>query len=187
MKRYIGQTDVPLSANGKLQAEYWEKKLASLSFSHVYSSDLARALYTAQIVSGLPRQKIIVSEKLREINLGSWDGKSVSEIRAHYPKEWEKRGEDLAHYKVGSGESFFELQKRVLPYFEEIVRNKNDILIVTHAGVIRVILATVMGMPLQDIFSITQGYGALNTLQFREGKFAVMSTNVLPGPGAAKG
>ena len=53
-KRYIGQTDVPLSSKGLRQAAWWKRELSHIEFEKVYSSNLIRALDTARIVSGLP-------------------------------------------------------------------------------------------------------------------------------------
>ncbi len=179
-KRFIGQADIPLSMKGLIQAEYWKKRLSALSFEKVYSSDLLRTKKTAKIISNHSKNKIILSKKLREINLGNWEGKLVSEIRLKFPDEWKKRGEDIAYYRTEKGECFSDLQNRVLPYFKKLVTNKKNLLIVTHAGVIRVILSNIMDIPLKDLFTIKLNYGALNKLKFQQNRLIIDSINILP-------
>ena len=101
------------------------------------------------------------------------------DIKSHNFNEWKKRGENIASYKTKNGESFSELEQRVIPYFDQVIKKENNLLIVTHAGVIRVILAKIMNIPLKDIFTIKQGYGALNTLSYEEGNLTIISTNIV--------
>jgi probable phosphoglycerate mutase len=69
----------------------------------------------------------------------------------------------------------------VVPVFEEIARqNKGSVLIVAHAGVNRVILCHVLGMPLANLFRLDQDYGALNMIDCKEKQMRVKAINVRP-------
>src|SRR5208283_2442932 len=103
---------------------------------------------------------------LMEINLGAWEGCTFADIEQRFPEEFRKRGSDIVHYRVPAGESFDDCNKRILAAFQDILEaSTGNILIVGHAGVNRMILCHIMGMPLQDLFKIRQEYGCMNVIQ----------------------
>jgi alpha-ribazole phosphatase len=180
-KRYIGQTDVSLSAKGLRQAEYWQKELAQVRFEGVYCSDLTRALDTAKCVANAPESGIHVIPQLREISLGDWEGKPMVNIKTRFPDAWEERGRHMDSFQIPNGESFLDLHTRVIPVFEQIVSKRSGhVLMVAHAGVNRVILCHVLQKPIQDLFTIPQGYGALNLIDYQESKPIVLAINRTP-------
>ncbi len=118
---------------------------------------------------------------LREIHLGEWQGCTRAEIGSRFPGEWEKRGRDLAGYRPPGGESFEDLRARVVPAFEDIRKTlSGNALIVSHAGVNRVILCHVLGMPLSNLFRLDQATGSLNILHFREKEPRLKALNRVP-------
>ncbi len=165
-RRFIGQINPGLNENGMAQARRWQGILKSIAFEQVYCSDLDRAVQTAMIIAGnrsLPVQQV---GDFREISLGRWEGKTFSSIRRDCPEEWENRGRDLADYRVSGGESFSDLQARVVPSFEAIAeKSHGHVLIVAHAGVNRVLLCHLLGMPLGNLFRLGQQYACLNLIR----------------------
>lgn len=182
IRRFIGWTDVRLSPGGEARARQWNTEFRQLRFDAVMSSPLARAVRTAELVSGLPEEGIEPVPGLREINLGDWDGKSFEEIKARYPGDWQRRGEDLAGYRPPGGESFQDLSMRVLPVFRRILEDARarTILVVAHAGVNRVLLCSLLSVPLNNLFRIPQDYGALNRIERLPAGNAVRQVNALP-------
>lgn len=145
-KIFLGQTDVPLSKRGKEQAASAGKQICGIDLhtDRIYTSDLVRASQTAEIIadSDARIKGIIPDQGLREMNLGPWDGKFISEIKASMPEEYEKRGQHLMIYKMGHGsENFYDLQYRVCRTLTAILKKDEakDIVIVAHSGVLRVI------------------------------------------------
>ena len=180
-KRYIGQTDISLSNLGRRQARWWQEALSSTKFDAIYSSDLRRAVDTAQIVAAAQTAEIQITSQLREINLGDWDGVDMPEIKEKYPDAWKRRGHQIDRFRPPKGESFQDLQNRILQLVDSIDFDRvNNILMVSHAGVNRVILCRVLNKPLKDLFLISQGAGALNQIEFRDDQFEVISINQLP-------
>ena len=180
-KRYIGQTDIPLSDLGREQARWWQNKLAPIQFDAIYCSDLRRALETAQLVSKDQTAQIQITPQLREINLGAWEGTRMQTIRDKYPDAWQKRGQALDRFRPPDGENFQDLLNRILAVIEAIDFNSvQNVLMLTHAGVNRVLLCHILNKPLQDLFHIPQGEAALNQIEYREGQFEVVSMNQLP-------
>lgn len=102
-KMFIGQYDVSLSGEGRAQAERAGQEMARLrpETEVIYTSDLARAVESAEILgrqlrmSRRTEMRLAPRRGLREISLGSWDGRPVREIREKYPEQYRKRGEDI--------------------------------------------------------------------------------------------
>lgn len=164
-KYFIGQVDFPLSEKGMKQGLQLQQHLSCIPLNGIFCSDLQRSLHTAQLIAQKHRAEISLVPELREINLGEWEGKLFEEIRRTYPNEFKARGEDIVHYRPPGGESFYDLHQRVIASFNEIVAStKGNILIVGHAGVNRMILCHLMGMPLENLFIISQDYGCLNVI-----------------------
>ena len=151
-KIFLGQTDVPLSEEGHRQAEAAgaELKQICLYTDRLYSSDLLRAAQTAEAIqeqTGLAH--LVLDKGLREMNLGPWDGKFISEIKEQMPLEYEKRGNHIMTYKMGHGsENFFDLQYRVVKALIRILKSDSsrDIVVVAHSGVLRVICTNLQGL-----------------------------------------
>jgi alpha-ribazole phosphatase len=180
VRRFIGRTDHPLNEMGCSQAEGWRREFSHTPFSHIYCSDLKRSIETARIIDRRTRTPITILPELSEINLGHWDGMPVSEVRRLFPQEYDRRGADLVGYRPARGESFADLSARVLPVFEGVVQqSKGNLLIVSHAGVNRVILCHLLGMPLANLFRLEQGYGCLNILKYSAGSWVVRRMNVM--------
>ncbi|MBM3301402.1 MAG: histidine phosphatase family protein, partial [Deltaproteobacteria bacterium] len=150
-------------------------------FQQIYCSDLVRARQTADILADGTNRWVNVRPAIREINLGQWDGLTAEEVRAGFPGEWEKRGQDIATYRPLRGESFADLAGRVIPAFEQISgQSENRIAVVGHAGVNRVILCHVLGMPIEYVFRLRQDYGALNIIEGSVGSLQVGLMNLKP-------
>ncbi|WP_088225436.1 alpha-ribazole phosphatase [Desulfosporosinus sp. FKB] len=164
-KRYIGQTDLPLSPLGLKQASLLKDMFSPISFDNIFCSDLMRAQQTAKIIA-VPRPAApILCPEFRELNMGDWEGKTFSEIRTKFPKEFAERGQTIANFVPPRGESFTDCSKRVLPAFEWLMKSAgNTILIIAHAGVNRIIICHVLGMPLENVFQLEQSYGSVNLL-----------------------
>ena len=179
--RYIGQTDRALSKKGRAQADVWRKQLEGEGIASIFCSDLIRSIETAEIISKGRQMEIQTEPDLGEINLGDWDGHAMQEIRTEFPAEWAERGEHIDTFRPPKGESFGDLYGRVVPVFEKIAENaSNSVLIVGHAGVNRMILCRVLGMPIRNLFSIQQDYGALNLIDNSGNALQVAAVNICP-------
>ena len=159
-RRFIGQTDVPLDETGVTQALFWKNAFAEIQFDQIYSSNLVRCRDTAALIC--PGRKTRIYERLNEINMGTWDGESFDHIRGTYPDLFLQRGEKIDAFQPPKGESFNDLKTRVLPFFEDLSQNlKSPTLVVTHSGVIRVMICHYLGMAPGQLFKIKLGYSHL--------------------------
>ncbi len=180
-KRFVGQIDPPLSPDGRKQSERQGRQLRNILFSGVWCSDLKRAYETAAIVCRDRGLTLQPAPELREINLGQWDGMAMSQIREAFPDLWQARGEDIGHFRPPGAESFADLQQRVVPFIRRIAaQSAGNTLIVTHAGVIRVLLCQVLQMPLSHLFRIHLDYGGITLIQDINGMSRVKAVNFSP-------
>jgi alpha-ribazole phosphatase len=162
-RRYIGRTDYPLSPDGKKQAEAWHRLFEDVPLSRVVCSGLRRTRETAEIVA--PHREIETVPGLNEINMGQWENLSLEKVRAEYPREFGARGRNPGTFRLPGGESYADLQKRVLDVFLPFLQSTGGhILIVAHAGVNRVILCHLLGIPLDNLFRFAQDFACLNII-----------------------
>ena len=180
-KRYIGWQDPALNANGLQQAGAWAEYFASSALEEILCSDLIRCKETARIIGARCSLTPRSLPELREICLGSWEGQTFDTIKTRFPRDFKQRGRQIADYRPPQGESFRDLQARVWPIFEAAARAaQGKTLIVTHAGVIRVLLCRLLGMPLENLFRLGQTYGALNIIDKGPQGYRLQAFNLQP-------
>jgi alpha-ribazole phosphatase len=178
-KRFIGWQDVALSDVGLTQARKWADFFSVAALKNICCSDLSRCLETARIIGARCSLEPSPFPELREIDLGQWDGQPFETIQSRDPAAFLERGDRIADYRPPDGESFRDLQERVWPVFKKIVQSSSGpTLIVTHAGVIRVLLCQILGMPLENLFSIGQAHGALNIIAVRPKHWSLQAINL---------
>ncbi len=190
-KRFVGRSDPPLSTTGIEQARRLANRLCRVHFDSIHSSDLRRCLDTARIIAdgeaktGSRRQNdepsqaiipeetqppvappILANPQLREIDAGLWEWLTFDEAQRLHPREFSEREHDLTGYRFPGGESFHDLRDRVVPAFKRIINGGGEnILVVAHLGVNRVLLCEFLGLPLEELFSIKQGYADIDLIK----------------------
>ncbi|MBI4759502.1 MAG: histidine phosphatase family protein, partial [Chloroflexi bacterium] len=89
-ERYQGTTDVPLSAQGRAQAQALTSRMAGEVLDAIYASDLQRAWQTAEVIAAPHGLPVRPEPRLREIDFGAWEGLTFDEIRQRRPaaKAW---------------------------------------------------------------------------------------------------
>lgn len=158
--KYNGHIDIPLSKNGLTQAKELGKKLKNTNFDKVYCSDLLRAKQTLEQF-GL-NQEIVYSKELREKSWGIHEGKSFQEIE----KEGIKYDSFEQWLNALDGEDIYLYKERIKKYFYENIfkNNTENILIVTHAGVIKTLFSILYNYSLEEAFSIKLPYSSYKTI-----------------------
>jgi broad specificity phosphatase PhoE len=143
--RWQGQSDTPLNEVGRKQAARLAAELDGVDV--VYSSDLARARETADILAARLGLPVRVDRRLRERSFGRWEGKTGPEIEAEFATEH-------ARWVAGVGagaadaEPPAEFAGRVRAFVQEVLERHPDetVLVVAHGGSIRVIHALAQGL-----------------------------------------
>ena len=155
--RWQGQASpLPLNAAGRAQAEALGARLSRLRFEAFYSSDLTRARETAEIVGrwiGLP---VRLDPRLREINLGAWEGMLGTDVARQYPAELAERERDPANARAPGGESAAEVAARVWAAADDIARAHpvGPVLIIAHGLVLATLICRARQLPLLQVYGV---------------------------------
>lgn len=189
---FLGHGNVDLTEKGRFQAQKTAQFLSNTHIDVIYSSDLDRAVQTAEYTAKIKNLPIIKEVGLREINAGEWDFMSFEQIRKTYEKEFNTWCNDVEKVRCPNGESFLELQDRVFKAIEKIAINNPDktVAIFSHATSIRSFSAkieNVTGLAVTDypypsnasVTTVTYKNGEFNLLQFSKDDFlSDLSTNL---------
>lgn len=159
--RWQGQApDAPgLNETGRAQALTIYEQIKESNFSAIYSSDLLRARQTAELIAQPLGLSIFFEPRLREIDLGKWEGMLSEEIEAIYPQELAQRARDPFHSPAPDGESPYDVAKRVLIAINEIATRHpaESILIVAHGVSLAVILCHSQGIQMDEVYQHIPG------------------------------
>ncbi len=150
-----GQLDEPLNKRGIEQAEIASKNLSDIEV--IYTSPLSRCLETAKIVNKKFNVKIITDNQLIERHFGELQGLTWNEFAQKYPNlATDPRNNEQRQEYLPSGESIAQVEERVKSFLHHLLKNEKskNILIITHAGIIRVIKRVLQNnLLLQDTLS----------------------------------
>lgn len=180
IRRYNGQTDVGLSERGKAMYHDLTARFAGTRIAACYTSDLTRCAWGADLLGAHLGVTPVRHPELRELNMGTWEGRSWDELVARHPEEWRARLADVVNYRVPQGENVLDVHQRVMPVIGGIVARHRgeEVLVVAHGGVNRVILLNAIGAPLSSLFAIEQTYCCLNIIDyFADGNAVVKLLN----------
>lgn len=134
-RRFQGQTDVPLSDDGRRQASAIATALRSETFDRIYASDLSRAFETARILAESRNIEVIADPRLREFDFGRWEGLTWEQIVAIDPRLGGQPPTKPKLYDPDGGESFAQVCVRIRSFLDELAQQPYDsVAIVTHAG-----------------------------------------------------
>jgi len=155
-RRYQGQQDIPLNAEGLKQAHTLATLLSDEVFNAIYSSDLQRAVQTAQILLDDRSIPLITDMRLREIGFGEWEGELFQEMFAKYPERFTLSRNDPAIIMAPGGESVAQVAERTSAIAGEIARlyPSGRVLIVTHGMALATLVCRARGSALSEAFDL---------------------------------
>ncbi len=170
-QRFCGHSDIPLSAQGRVQARWLAQQLQEEAISTIYTSDLARARETAEIIANRRTQAVPVnvSAAWREIDFGAWEGLLYAEIAERF-KDHLGFFTDPEQCSPPNGESLAHVLQRVQAELAVIAPSGNlpvegDVVIVSHGGPLRVLLCSMLGMPLERQWQLRLDPGSLSAIE----------------------
>lgn len=150
--------DVELSAEGFRQAALLGERLVSIPIDMVYSSNLQRAVQTAQMANQYWNAEHSIRTELREISFGEMEGmddETIAEIYGDFKQQQERMEEDLPY---PGGECAADVVRRADPVLREIAKSGcQNVAVITHGGVIRSLTAHYLGMDLAKVRLIGNG------------------------------
>jgi alpha-ribazole phosphatase/probable phosphoglycerate mutase len=166
--RYRGQMDDPLSATG------WEQMRRAVGkhrpWQVIVSSPLSRCLAFAEELSerhGIPLE---VEPRLQEIGFGAWQGKTREEISRYDPGLLQRFYRDPMNNRPEDAEGLADFQHRVVTAWNEILNRHagKHLLFVCHAGVIRMVMAYILDIPLNNLFHIKVANAGITRIECLE-------------------
>ena len=166
--RIQGQLDVPLDDVGRWQAERLAEALAGEGITTVYSSDLQRALATAQPLVARTGAVLHTDVRLRERGFGSFEGSTYAEIEATWPEAARRWREREVDFRPGGGEALGSFYGRCVDAVLELSRSHPGqcIAIVAHGGVLDCLYRAAVGAELRAPRSWQLGNAVINRLLF---------------------
>ena len=158
---FCGQSDPELNMRGRGQLAELVSKLRTEDIGAVYASDLRRAHTTGIAVAEAFGVDCHVRSALREIGFGDWEGLTWEEIERRdeaYARRWVAEYPSLP---APNGETFRDFERRVLEEVKLLsmeVETGGSIAVVTHAGVIRVVLCALDDCSEKDVWERTRAH-----------------------------
>ena len=168
-----GHLDSPLTEEGIAQARALARRLVREKFSLIYSSDLGRAMQTAQIIADATGHEVVADARLRERHMGIFQGLSSDEIKEKFPEEYKLHRSLGPDYVIPSGESVRQQVARNLAYLNEIaVKHLGEaIVVITHGGVLSGLFRHTFSIPFDAPRRFEFTNAGLNVFLYEEGNW----------------
>jgi broad specificity phosphatase PhoE len=166
--QYQGHAALPLNRHGSTQAAATAARLRTLLPHALYSSDLLRAVQTAEPIAaacGLPIQR---DHDLREIDVGQWQGLTPTELQQRFPQHMAEYARDPAGTVRLGGESYAQLQVRALRFLARLEQQQPPeatVVIVSHGGTLRTMICDVLGLELRAFGRIWLDNGSISEIR----------------------
>jgi len=175
-RRVQGQIDIPLNAKGRTQASSLARGLAAERFTAVYSSDLRRAMQTAEPSAGIHKLPIRADAALRERHFGVLQSLTAEEAQVCYPQASLRHAGRDPEYDYENGESLAAFEQRITQCLAELFRRHagETILVVTHGGVLDIAYRQATGRPLTARRDFALPNAGLNWLEGDAGGWRVV-------------
>lgn len=160
-KKLQGQSDSPLTTQGKLQASRWGTILKQFSWERILASDTGRALKTAEIINAYLKIPLTVDSRLREQDWGQWAGKTIPQIETEAPQALDEQIKAGWDFCPPGGESRRHVLKRSRKALQEAAERYSggNLLVVSHEGVVKSLIYHLCGRKfLPDEPAILESY-----------------------------
>ncbi|MEX5284217.1 alpha-ribazole phosphatase [Selenomonas sputigena] len=177
--RFQGHSDVELAETGIRQAECLAEHFPAEKIDAIYSSDLQRAVSTAEFLAERFGCEVQKTENLREMNFGAWEGLTFEQIVEKWPEAGEQIFSAPDELKPPGGETFQDVEERAARTLEKITSEHEGqrIILVAHGAFLRTILTYALHMPLRYVWRLRQGNTAVSRLTHGGHHFTVDYVN----------
>lgn len=160
-KLCYGQSEIPLEENFTADFDWIKDHLNLSSKTLYYSSPFRRCTKMAAFLS---EDDFIIDKRLSELNFGDWEMQAWNKIPKEELDPWMQ---DFVNYTIPKGENFIDLSERSIQFYEDLTAvDAEDVVIVTHAGVIRSLAAYILDFPLERAFNLQIDYSSISKIQF---------------------
>ncbi|HVJ48696.1 histidine phosphatase family protein [Desulfitobacterium sp.] len=163
-----GAMDSPLTEKGIRQAQVLANRLQDEGISVIYSSDLPRAIATAdEIRKRLNLPEVFISAAMRELSFGDWEGRAWKDLRGAYPDLFKLWEESPHQVQIPGGESILQVTERAWSFFSSLPSKypEQTICIVTHGMTLQLLVKKALGIAIDDWTNVPWQYNtAINIL-----------------------
>jgi broad specificity phosphatase PhoE len=173
----VGHLDPPLSAAGA-------ESIAALAGSwhgptpdRLVGSDLRRAADSARLFAARLGRVAETDSRLRELSFGGWEGLSWGEIQRRDPRRLAAWGQRWWQVAPPGGETFADLSRRVLAWFEDLGSGGEVVVAVAHGGSLRALLGALLDLPRGELFELRFDYAHVSALAVAEGRGELLYLN----------
>jgi len=169
---FRGSTDTPLSETGWQQMRGVGQELAHKSFSQIGTSPMQRCKLFSREFSGLVDAPVIELDSMREMDFGAWENRGFAELEAEHGEMLHRFWQSPVGIHPPEGEAFDSFAVRVVESWEAWLDGASGEhrLLVAHGGVIRVLLAYLLDMPLPAIWRLSLPYASWSRVSLLEGQ-----------------
>jgi broad specificity phosphatase PhoE len=176
----IGHTDVALSSSGFLAIQRLAAQWQGEAPRFLFSSDLRRAQQSAQVFAARFATEPLADPRLREIDLGEWDGRRWDTIAVQDAARYRHWADNWLIQEAPGGESFSDVIRRTGAWLAALLGSTGDndcVLTMAHAGSIRALLCHALGLPPARAFALKIDHARASRIRYRLGQFEVSYTN----------
>ena len=175
--QFQGWLAIPLNEHGRQQAARLANFVRNIGVSALYSSDLMRARQVAELIGERLGYTPALDSRLRERDIGRWQGLTRAQMRAWYADDYQQAQTDPENYRVPGGESRADVRKRTLEAFSDIIaQDKGEtIAIVSHTTAIHLLVEELI--PGYTIGSADFGNTSVTTIVREADGWKLVATN----------
>jgi len=178
--RFQGWVAIPLNGHGKVQAQRLANFIRHIGLGKLYTSDLARAKQTADILGAALGFDVTVDQRLREQNVGMWQGLTVPEMHGWYPEDYAELQADPENFIIPAGESRKQVRERAVAALQDYIaeaehEGREAIGVLSHTTTIRLLLDDLLVHP----FDIDGHFGntSVTTVALKDEGWQVTASN----------
>jgi len=176
----IGHTDVALSSSGFLAIQRLAAQWQGEAPRFLFTSDLRRAQQSAQVFAARFATEPLADPRLREIDLGEWDGQRWDAIATQDAARYRHWADNWLIQEAPGGESFSDVIRRIGAWLAALLGSTGDndcVLTMAHAGSIRALLCHALGLPPARAFALKVDHARASRIRYRLGQFEISYTN----------
>lgn len=154
IKKFLqGQLDLDITEKGESQLDLISKVFNNIDFDIIFSSNLKRARLTAESINKNKNKDIVFDERLLEINITDWQGRTFNEIGELYPNEFYIWQNSPWEFKLNESESMIDVYNRTKDFCDFLINNyKNkNVVLVSHGCTIRNLICNLLGFDIKNI------------------------------------
>lgn len=164
---YSGHTPTPLTEKGQQQAQRLGEMLHHAPFDRVLCSELERTQHTARLLLGNRQIPVTPHPLLNEMFFGDWEMRHHRDLQIEDKENYAAWCADWQHAAPTNGESFPDFSRRISAFTAELAHYQDEnLLIVSHQGVLSLLTALLLGMPMAGMWHFRIDHGAWSVIDF---------------------